>query len=173
MRTQPPTQLLQPAATNINPNIESASQKLVYDKPAEWELQPAKPFREATFKVTRDGKVGEVSITTARDMPVQNAAMWVGQVLPSSEPAQLESLANKTVEQSETIQASGKTAKLYTVRASDQPDAKALLVASIPLGDAGAQDGGMSVFVKLNCDLRMMEEEKTTFLNFVQSLRWE
>ncbi len=156
------------------PNVQSSAPpaipalKLVYDKPEGWELQPARPYRDATFKLTKDAKVGEVTVSTARDAPVQNAAMWVGQVLPNNEPASLESLALKTVDEAETFQAGTKTGKLYSIRASDQPDARSLLVVAIPMSNEG-----MSMFVKLNCELRMMEEVKSTFLSFVNSLRWE
>ena len=159
---------VQPSAPPSIPPPSIPSLKLVYDKPEGWELQPARPYREATFKLTKDAKVGEVTVSTARDNPVQNAAMWVSQVLPNNEPAALESLAMKTVEEAESFQAGTKTAKLYTIRGSDQPDARSLLVVAIPMGN-----DGMSMFVKLNCELRMMEEEKSTFLSFVNSLRWE
>ena len=147
---------------------EIPSLKLVYDKPEGWELQPARPYREATFKLTKDAKVGEVTVSTARDAPVQNAAMWISQVLPNNEPTAMESLAIKTVDEAESFQAGTKTGKLYAIRASDQPEARSLLVVAIPMGN-----DGMSMFVKLNCELRMMEEEKSTFLSFVNSLHWE
>ena len=126
------------------------------------------PYREATFKVTKDGKEAEVTVSTARDSPVQNAAMWVGQVLSSNDRSKLASLAKKTVDEAEPFQAGTRTAKLYTIRESEQPDARSLLVVSIPMGD-----NGMSVFVKLNCELRLMEQLKSTFLSFVNTLRWE
>ena len=163
----------------VNPVVPSASTaaisaspksqlKLVYDKPADWELQPPSLYREATFRLTKDSQQGEVTVSTARDSPVQNAAMWVGQVLPSSDVSVLESLANKTVEEAEPFLTNGRNGKLYAVKASNEPDARSILVASIPMGDTG-----MSMFVKLNCELRLMEQEKSTFLNFVNSLRWE
>ncbi len=145
-----------------------AALKLTYDKPEAWELQAPKPYREATFKVTKEGKEAEITVSTARDIPVQNAGMWLSQTIPVNDQAALESLALKTVEQAETLQVGTKTAKLYSIRASDQPDARSLLVVAIPMGE-----GGMSMFVKLNCELRMMEEEKSTFLSFVNTLRWE
>ncbi len=151
-----------------SPSPAIPSLKLVYDKPDGWELQPARPYREATFKFIKDAKVGEVTVSTAKDSPVQNAAMWISQVLPNNEPAALESLAVKTVDEAESFQAGEKTGKLYSIRASDQPEARSLLVVAIPMGN-----DGMSMFVKLNCELRMMEEEKSTFLSFVNSLRWE
>lgn len=142
--------------------------KLVYEKPEGWELQAPKPYREATFKLSKGTQQGEVTVSTARDAPVQNAAMWIGQLIPTIDPTAIESLANKTVAESESIQTGGKNGKIYTVRASDMPDARSVMVVSIPM-----TDGGMSMFVKLNCELRMMEEEKSTFLSFVNSLRWE
>jgi hypothetical protein len=152
-----------PAAPAARPAL-----KLTYDKPESWELQAARPYREATFKVTREGKEAEVTVSTARDTPVQNAGMWASQITQVSDQATLESMAMKTVEQAETIPVGTRTAKLYSIRASEQPDARSLLVVSIPMGE-----GGMSMFVKLNCELRMMEEEKSTFLSFVNTLRWE
>jgi len=142
--------------------------KLTYDKPEAWELQAARPYREATFKVTKEGKEAEVTVSTARDTPVQNAGMWASQITQVNDQAALEAMANKTVEEAETLQVGTRTAKLYSIRASDQPDARSLLVVAIPMGE-----GGMSMFVKLNCELRMMEEEKSTFLSFVNTLRWE
>ena len=146
----------------------SSSLKLVYEKPEGWEIQEPMPYREATFKVIGGAKDGEVTISTARDAPMQNAAMWVGQVMSTNDPTRLESLAKKAIDEAEAILAGEKTAKLYSIRASDQPDARSLLVVSIPMGD-----NGMSIFVKLNCELRMIEQEKSTFLSFVKSLRWE
>ena len=142
--------------------------KLVYVKPEGWELQAARPYREATFKVTKNAMEGEVTVSTAKDSPVQNAAMWIGQVMPNSDPTTLESLAIKTVDEAEPIQTGTQVANLYSIRASDQPDARALLVVAIPMGY-----DGMSMFVKLNGELRMIEEVKSTFLSFVNSLRWE
>ena len=100
---------------NVQPSAPDAipSLKLVYDKPDGWELQPARPYREATFKLTKDTKVGEVTVATARGAPVQNAAMWVGQVLPNNEPASLESLAIKMVDEADSFQAGTKTGNLY------------------------------------------------------------
>ncbi len=165
---QPPIVPIEPSVTQpIQPPSRPPLQ-LVYDKPDGWELQAARAYREATFKVTKDAKEGEVTVSTAKDSPVQNAAMWIGQVMPNNDPTTMESLAIKTVEQAESIQTGTKTAKLYSIRASDQPDARALLVVAIPMGN-----DGMSMFVKLNCELRMMEQVKSTFLSFVNSLRWE
>jgi len=152
-----------PAAPATRPAL-----KLTYDKPENWELQAAKPYREATFKVTKEGKEAEVTVSTARDTPVQNAGMWATQTTQVNDPSAIEAMAKKTVEEAETLQVGTKTAKLYSIRASDQPDARSLLVVAIPMGE-----GGMSMFVKLNCELRMMEEEKSTFLSFVNTLRWE
>ena len=156
----------QPEAASIPP--VRSQLKLIYDKPEGWEIQAPMPYREATFKVTKDGKEAEVTVSTARDSPVQNAAMWVGQVLTSNDRSKLELLAKKTVDAAEPFQAGTRAAKLYTIRESEQPDARSLLVVSIPMGD-----NGMSVFVKLNCELRLMEQLKSTFLSFVNTLRWE
>ncbi len=158
-REQPGAKSPPPARSSLN---------LVYEKPEGWEIQEPVPFREATFKVIDGAQVGEVTVSTARDAPLQNAAMWVGQVMSISDPTMLESLAKKTLDDAEPILAGARTAKLYAIRASDQPDARSLLVVSIPMGD-----NGMSMFVKLNCELRMMEQVKSTFLSFVKSLRWE
>lgn len=164
--------LVNPVVPNTSPLPETASSrpplKLIYTKPEGWELQAARPYREATFKILSGAQEGEVTVSTARDTPVQNAEMWIRQVLPNSDPTTLESLAKKTVADAEPFQSGGKNGKLYTVRGSNLPDARSLMVVSIPMGD-----GGMSMFVKLNCELRMMEEEKSTFLSFVNSLRWE
>ena len=167
---QPPTIPSEPSVNqtqSIQPSTKS-SLKLVYDIPVGWELQAARPYREATFKVTKEAKEGEVTVSTAKDSPAQNAAMWIGQVMPNNDPTTYEALAKKTVDEAEPIQAGTKAAKLYSIRASDQPDARSLLVVAIPMGN-----DGMSIFVKLNCELRMMEEVKSTFLSFVNSLRWE
>lgn len=151
------------------PPATEPTQKLSYDKPDSWELQPPRAFREATFKIVRDQREGEVTISTkTRDAPIPNAAMWYGQLLKKDEPELQTQLATKTVDEAEDIQAGSRTAKLYTVRASDDADSKALLVAAIPTGEPG-----MCWFVKLNCDLRMIEEEKSVFLGFVNSLSWE
>ena len=165
---QTPIASIEPSVTQSIQPPTKTSLKLVYDKPDGWELQAARAYREATFKVTKDAREGEVTVSTAKDSPVQNAAMWIGQVMPNTDPTTLESLAIKTVDEAEPIQTGTKTAILYSIRASDQPDARSLLVVAIPMSN-----DGMSMFVKLNCELRMMEEVKSTFLSFVNSLRWE
>ena len=142
--------------------------KLDYKKPEHWELQPPRLYREATFKFTKEAKEGEVTIATAIDSPLQNAGMWIGQLTQSNDPTAVESLAKKAVEEAETLTVGTRTGKLYSIRASDQTDARSLLVVVVPLDNTGR-----SMFIKLNCDLQTMEQEKATFLAFVDSLRWE
>jgi hypothetical protein len=158
----------EPTVSIPSPPASSSALKLVYEKPEHWELQPPRLYREATFKFTNETKEGEVTIATAIDSPVQNAGMWIGQLTQSNDPATIEPLAIKAVEEAETLQVGSRAGKLYSIRASDQPDARSLMVVSLPLDTTGR-----SLFVKLNCELRTMEQEKATFLGFVDTLRWE
>ena len=167
--TVPPSKpTSEPAASTPPPTVSPAALKLVYEKPEHWELQPPRLYREATFKFTKDAKEAEVTIATAIDSPVQNAGMWIGILTQSNDPAVIEPLAIKAVDEAETLQFGSRTGKLYTIRASDQPDARSLMVVALPLDTTGR-----SMFIKLNCELRTMEQEKATFLGFVDSLRWE
>jgi len=158
----------EPAASTPPPSVSPSALKLVYEKPEHWELQPPRLYREATFKFTKDAKEAEVTIATAIDSPMQNAGMWIGQLMQSNDPAVIEPLATKAVDEAETLQVGARTGKLYTIQASDQPDARSLMVVALPLDATGR-----SMFIKLNCELRTMEQEKATFLGFVDSLRWE
>ena len=158
----------EPTVSIPSPPASPSALKLVYEKPAHWEIQPPRLYREATFKFTKDAKEGEVTIATAIDSPLQNAGMWIGQLTQSNDPATIESLANKAIDAAETLQVGTLTGKLYTIRASDQPDARSLMVVALPLDTTGR-----SLFIKLNCELRTMEQEKAIFLGFVDTLRWE
>jgi len=167
--TAPPSKpTSEPTASTPPPSVSPSALKLVYEKPEHWELQPPRLYREATFKFTKDAKEAEVTIATAIDSPMQNAGMWIGQLMQSNDSATIEPLATKAVDEAETLQVGARTGKLYTIRASDQPDARSLMVVALPLDATGR-----SMFIKLNCELRTMEQEKATFLGFVDSLRWE
>jgi len=167
--TVPPSKpTSEPAASTPPPTVSPAALKLVYEKPEHWDLQPPRLYREATFKFTKDAKEAEVTIATAIDSPMQNAGMWIGQLMQSNDPVVIEPLATKAVDEAETLQFGSRTGKLYTIRASDQPEARSLMVVALPLDTTGR-----SMFIKLNCELRTMEQEKATFLGFVDSLRWE
>ncbi len=158
----------EPNAAVPSPVASPSALKLDYKKPEHWELQPPRLYREATFKFAKDSKEGEVTIATAIDSPLQNAGMWISQLLQNGDPASIETLAKKTVEEAETLQVGERTGKLYTIRASDQPDARSLMVVAVPLDATGR-----SIFIKLNCELQTMEQEKAIFLEFVNSVRWE
>jgi hypothetical protein len=146
--------------------------KLAYEKPDSWEIQAAKPFRLATFKISnseRSGEVsGEVVVSLAKDSPVPNAEMWFEQVLQRDDKAIIRPLATKSVNEAEEIQAGTRRGKLYSIRSGDEATAPVLLVAAIPTGE-----NELCLFVKLKSDLRTSEEQKSNLLSFVNSLRWE
>ena len=167
--TAPPSKpTSETTASTPPPTVSQSALKLAYEKPEHWELQPPRLYREATFKFSKDAKEAEVTIATAIDSPMQNAGMWIGQLMQSNDPAAIEPLAAKAVDEAETMQVGARTGKLYTIRASDQADARSLMVVALPLDTTGR-----SLFIKLNCELQIMEQEKATFLGFVDSLRWE
>jgi hypothetical protein len=142
--------------------------KLVYEKPDSWEIQAAKPFRLATFKIANSERPGEVVVSLAKDSPVPNAEMWFEQVLQRDDKAIIRPLATKSVNEAEEIQAGTRPGKLYSIRSGDEATAPVLLVAAIPTGE-----NELCLFVKLKSDLRTSEEQKSNLLSFVNSLRWE
>ena len=155
-----------PASTNL-PTSES-SLKLAYEKPDSWEIQAAKPFRLATFKIANSERPGEVVVSLAKDSPVPNAEMWFEQVLQRDDKAIIGPLATKSVNEAEEIQAGTRPGKLYSIRSGDEATSPVLLVAAIPTGEIE-----LCLFVKLKSDLRTSEEQKSNLLSFVNSLRWE
>ncbi len=158
----PPT-----SASTILPTPESPL-KLAYEKPDSWEIQAAKPFRLATFKIANSEGPGEVVVSLAKDSPVPNAEMWFEQVLQRDDKAIIRPLATKSVNEAEEIQAGKRPGKLYSIRSGDEATAPVLLVAAIPTGE-----NELCLFVKLKSDLRTSEEQKSNLLSFVNSLRWE
>ena len=162
-----------PAApsTPAVPSSQTTSEsplKLAYEKPDSWELQPAKMFRLATFKIASDDRACEIVVSLAKDSPIQNAQMWYEQVMQSEDKSVIEPLAAKSVKDAEEIQAGTRSGKLYSIRSSDEATAPVLVVAAIPTGE-----NDLCLFVKLKSDLRTSEEQKTNLLSFVNSLRWE
>lgn len=154
-----------PAAT---PSGAEPAVKLAYDKPETWELQLNRAFRLATFKIASDGAASEVVISMAKDSPLQNAKMWSEQILQSDDETKIDSLANKILAEAEDISAGERPGKLVSIRASDEPSAPSLLVASIPTGE-----NEICLFVKMKSDLKTSEIEKANFIRFVNSIRWE
>ena len=154
-------------ASAILPTPESPL-KLAYEKPDSWEIQAAKPFRLATFKIANSERSGEVVVSLAKDSPVPNAEMWFEQVLQRDDKAIIRPLATKSVNEAEEIQAGTRPGKLYSIRSGDEATAPVLLVAAIPTGE-----NELCLFVKLKSDLRTSEEQKSNLLSFVNSLRWE
>jgi hypothetical protein len=157
-----------PAAASPSPPTSESPLKLAYDKPDTWEIQPAKPFRLATFKIANSERPGEVVVSLAKDSPVPNAEMWFEQVLQSEDKEIIRPLATKSVNDAEEIQAGTRSGKLYSIRSGDEASSPVLLVAAIPTGE-----NEICLFVKLKADLRTSEEQKSNLLSFVNSLRWE
>lgn len=139
-----------------------------YETPESWQLAADRPFRLATFDVKTSAGTGEVAVSMAVNDPAQNTLMWQQQISSGAPEDQVKTLAEQVVANAEDIPAGKRTAKLYTIRASEQADAPTLLVAAIPM-----EQDNLSVFVKLKTDLRSSEEQKANFLKFVNSLSWE
>ncbi len=157
-----------PAAASPSPPTSESPLKLAYEKPDSWEIQAAKPFRLATFKIANGERPGEVVVSLAKDSPVPNAEMWFEQVLQREDKDIIGPLAAKSVNDAEEIQAGTRSGKLYSIRSGDEATSPVLLVAAIPTGE-----NEICLFVKLKADLRTSEEQKSNLLSFVNSLRWE
>ncbi len=157
-----------PAAASPSPPTSESPLKLAYEKPDSWEIQAAKPFRLATFKIANGERPGEVVVSLAKDSPVPNAEMWFEQVLQREDKDIIGPLAAKSVNDAEEIQAGTRPGKLYSIRSGDEATSPVLLVAAIPTGE-----NEICLFVKLKADLRTSEEQKSNLLSFVNSLRWE
>lgn len=157
-----------PPPASTSPPTPDSPLKLAYEKPDSWEIQAAKPFRLATFKIANSERPGEVVVSLAKDSPVPNAEMWFEQVLQRDDKAIIRPLATKSVNEAEEIQAGNRPGKLYSIRSGDEATAAVLLVAAIPTGE-----NELCLFVKLKSDLRTSEEQKSNLLSFVNSLRWE
>ena len=157
-----------PPPASTSPPTPESPLKLAYEKPDSWEIQAAKPFRLATFKIANSERSGEVVVSLAKDSPVPNAEMWFEQVLQRDDKAIIRPLATKSVNEAEEIQAGTRPGKLYSIRSGDEATSPVLLVAAIPTGE-----NELCLFVKLKSDLRTSEEQKSNLLSFVNSLRWE
>lgn len=157
-----------PLAPPVSGSGAKAPIQLKYETPESWQPAADRPFRLATFDVKTSSGTGEVAVSMAVNDPTQNTLMWQQQISTGAPEETVKTLAEQVVASAEDIPAGSRTAKLYTIRASEQADAPTLLVAAIPMG----QDN-LSVFVKLKTDLRSSEEQKANFLKFVNSLSWE
>ena len=165
---QPTESIADPTLSSQLPSTMEPPKIVSYDKPADWVLQGPKPLRLLNFTITKEDRVGEIIVSWVKHTPLENASLWCQQVLRDADAPTIDALAAKTIEEAEDIPAGKIQGKLYAIRASDDPAAACLLVVAIPTGD-----DDMCLFVKLKCDLRMSEEEKSNLLSFVNSLRWE
>jgi hypothetical protein len=145
-----------------------APPRLQYDTPEGWIAQPGSPFRMASFRIGDPDSDTEVAVSQALDIPLENCKMWAQQVTKSSEADVNDRLAEKAVVEAELIPAGDKQARVYRLAASDEPDAKCLVIASIPVNDEG-----LSIFVKLRSSVQTAQEQNKNLLRFVNSLRWE
>lgn len=156
------------ASPVASPGSNESPVKLAYEKPEGWELQPARDFRLATFKIPSESSASEVIVSMAKDSPLQNAKMWSEQILQSDDEVKIDELANKVLAEAEEILAGSKPGKLLSIRSSDEPTAPTLIVASIPTGE-----NDICLFVKMKSDLKTSEIEKANLVRFINSIRWE
>lgn len=140
--------------------------ELEYQLPEGWSVGQGSQFRLATLKIQSSQGVGEVTVSMATDNPQANTMMWLQQVSKQSDPASLEPLAQKTVQNAEKIAVGDKQATLYQIRSSEEPTAPALLVVSMP-----TDNPEMNLFVKLVGDNQLTVSQKDNLLQFVQSLK--
>jgi hypothetical protein len=137
-----------------------------YEIPDGWQSAPGTPFRLATFKVVSTEGEGEVTVSMAVDNPIGNTTMWFQQVSRESDPDKLRVLAESSIADSETIDASLGRGTLYTIRDSEQVDAPMLLVASVP-----SDRDDLRIFVKLRGDTKLVEAQRGNLVQFAKSLQ--
>jgi len=144
----------------------SGRPELEYRLPQGWSVGQGSQFRLATLNVESSQGRGEVTVSMATDNPQANTMMWVQQISKQANPATLEPLAEKTVQDAEKFEVGDKQATLYQVRSSDEPTAPSLLVVSLP-----TEKPEMNLFVKLIGENQLTTSEKDNLIQFVQSLK--
>ncbi|MFM8572125.1 MAG: hypothetical protein ACKOAU_11060 [Pirellula sp.] len=147
------------ASASKRPSIE-------YDLPPGWTVGQGSQFRLATLNIDSKEGRGEVTVSMATDNPQANTAMWLQQVAKESDPAKLEPLVQKTIQDAQRISLGGKEATLYEMRASDQPKAPMLLVVSMP-----TDTPELHLFIKMIGDNQLASAQKDNLIQFVQSLK--
>jgi hypothetical protein len=133
--------------------------------PAGWTEVPPSEMRVGSFKVTgADGKQADVSIVPLPGMAggdPANVNRWRGQVgLPALSDDQLASLA-------EDIQAGGESTELYDIAGQNATTGQASrILAAIQHRD------GTTWFFKMTGDADLVEQQKPTFIAFLQTLNF-
>lgn len=139
---------------------------LEYELPEGWSVGQGSQFRLATLNVQSKDGSGEVTVSMATDNPQANTMMWLQQVAKESDPAKLEPMVEKTVQGAQKFAVGEKQATLYEIRTSEQTNAPALLVASLP-----SDTPELHLFVKLVGDNQLVSAQKDNLIQFVQSLK--
>lgn len=137
---------------------------LKWTTPAEWTEVPPSEMRVGSFKVSgADGKQADVSIVPLPGIAggdPANVNRWRGQVdLPALPDDQVMNLA-------EEIQAGGQPAQLYDIAGQNATGQAARILAAIQHRD------GTTWFFKMTGDADLVEQQKPTFVAFLQSLNF-
>jgi hypothetical protein len=147
------------------PATTSEAPPVSWTTPAGWTEVPPSEIRVGSFKISgADGKQADVSVVPLPGMAGGNPAnvnRWRGQVnLPALSDDQLAS-------QAEDVQAGGQSAELYDLAGQNATTGQATRI----LGVIQHRDG-TAWFFKMTGDANLVEQEKPTFITFLQSLNF-
>lgn len=134
---------------------------LKYDVPDGWEEGPAGGMRKASFKVTHDDQMAEVTVI---DLPesglVPNVNRWRQQIsLPPLSPGEIE-------EQAEVIDVDGHQGHLVELWADESDNAASAILAAI------VNVQGKSWFIKLSGPTGVTKAQRDAFRAFCESFQF-
>ena len=148
------------------PASESAQSPLTWTKPDGWTEVPPSEMRLASFKMAgANGKQADVSIVPLPGMAGTddaNVNRWRGQVGLS------DASSDELQKSAETVEAGGQPAQLYDIAGTNPAGGGAQRI----LGVIQHRDG-MAWFYKMTGDADLVEQQKSTFVEFLKSLKFE
>lgn len=132
--------------------------------PTHWLAAEVSPFQLARFTLGNDSDPGEVVVSTAKNDLESNAFMWQNQLMPDGESTAIQEAAKQALLKGEKFPLASNQADLYLFAIGDQPDAKALLIAILPL------NSDQSLFVKMRGSRSLVDQERSNLIDFARSL---
>jgi hypothetical protein len=150
----------QRAETESGPAPSRPRPQLSYKTPAHWKEVPASEISLVSFKVEgAKGEEANVSVTQLTNLKGKDAEivnMWRQQV-------GLEALSrDEALKQFQPVQVAGHKGNLFEISSKSEP---------LKIVTAVVHDPGGSWFYKLSGDIAVVDKEKQTFLDFLQTIQ--
>lgn len=132
---------------------------LMYVVPDGWDELEASGMRRASFSVKSDESSGEVSVIAAGGSIDANIGLWIGQVGREA----TEEAKKEVISAGENVAVNEVDSMLYTI---DGAEGESILIAEVPW------KSGESLFIKLKGASELVEAQRFSYLEYLESLTW-